>query len=63
MSYFWKTLQIILGTKLKFSSSYYPETDGQTEVVNRSLETFLCCLVKEYVPSGCDSACSRICLW
>lgn len=41
MSSFWKELFKIQGTTLKFSSSYHPETAGQTEVVNRSLEIYM----------------------
>lgn len=37
VSHFWRTLWKRLGAKLQFSSSHHPQTDGQTEVTNRSL--------------------------
>ncbi|GKC40982.1 RNA-directed DNA polymerase [Tanacetum coccineum] len=45
VSHFWRTLWTRLGSKLQFSSSHHPQTDGQTEVVNRSLGNLLRSLI------------------
>jgi imidazoleglycerol phosphate dehydratase HisB len=48
VGHFWRTLWKNLGTNLSFSSSYHPQTDGQTEAVNRRLGDLLRSLVTEH---------------
>lgn len=42
-SLFWRQLFSLTGTTLSMSSSYHPQTDGQTERVNQCLEGYLRC--------------------
>jgi hypothetical protein len=44
-SKFWQLLFKILKVKIKLSSTYHPQTDGQTERVNQALEQYLCCTI------------------
>ncbi|MCI10571.1 retrotransposon protein, partial [Trifolium medium] len=46
-SRFWESLQEALGTKLRLSSAYHPQTNGQTEKTIQSLEDLLRACVLE----------------
>ena len=41
ISKYWQTIFSSLGTKLKMSTAYHPETDGQTERINQIIQNYL----------------------
>jgi hypothetical protein len=47
LSYFWKVLWGKLGTKLLYSTTCHPQTDGQTEVVNRTVIQLLRAIIQK----------------
>ena len=42
---FWQSLMDLLGTKHKLSTAFHPQTDGQTERTNQTMEQYLRCYV------------------
>ena len=47
-SRFWKSLQTVLGTELKFSTAFHPQTDGQSERVIQILEDMMRACVLDF---------------
>ena len=54
LSHFWQSLQTSLGSKLKFSTAYYPQTDGQSERAIQVLEDMLRACVIDFKRSWED---------
>ena len=54
LSYFWKVLWEKFGTKLLFSTSCHPQTDGQTKVINKTLSTLLRTLIHKNIKTWED---------
>ena len=40
-SHFWEAFQKVMGTQIKLSTAYHPQTDGQSERTNQTLEDLL----------------------
>ncbi|GJV23138.1 putative nucleotidyltransferase, ribonuclease H [Tanacetum coccineum] len=56
-SRFWKGLQEAWGTRLKFSTTFHPETDGQSEHTIQTLEDMLCSCALEWAGNWDDYIC------
>ena len=54
-SKFWNQLHETLGTRLEFSTTFHPQTDGQTERVNQILEDMLRAYALDYGSSWDDN--------
>ena len=48
---FWKNLHKALGTRLAFSTAFYPQTDGQSEGTIQTLEDMLRACVLDFQKS------------
>ncbi|GKC14652.1 putative reverse transcriptase domain-containing protein [Tanacetum coccineum] len=59
-SRFWKSLQSALGTQLDMSTTYHPETDGQSERTIQTLEDMLRACVIDLEKDGKDTYIGRI---
>lgn len=47
IGHFWQSLFKSLGTQLKLSTAYHPQSDGQSERLNQCLEAYLRCMCSQ----------------
>lgn len=47
ISHFWFEFFRLQQTQLNLNTTYHPQLDGQTEIVNQVLEGYLCCFIGE----------------
>jgi transposase InsO family protein len=40
----WRELFKLAGVTLRMSTAFHPQTDGQSEAVNKSITMYLCCI-------------------
>jgi transposase InsO family protein len=40
----WRELFKLAGVTLRMSTAFHPQTDGQSEAVNKSIAMYLCCI-------------------
>lgn len=48
LSTLWRELFQLQGVDLALSFVYHPHTDGHTEAINRSFESYLQCMVQKH---------------
>ncbi|GJS59362.1 putative reverse transcriptase domain-containing protein [Tanacetum coccineum] len=59
-SHFWKGLQKAWGTRLKFSTAFHPQTDGQSERTIQTLEDMLRACALEWTGSWDEYLCLKM---